>query len=105
MAKRRSSSSFTSSFKSVPSDPFRRHPSELPPKTTLMALFLLTLGIIFCTVGAYTFLYQTLSEAVPFWTVGGICFLPGAYASFVIFKTWSGDREYRYEMIPSYDDY
>ena len=105
MAKRRSSSSFAKVFKPVPADPFRRHSSKLPPKTTLMALFLLTLGVIFSTVGAYTFLYQTLSEAVPFWTVGGICFLPGAYASFIIFKTYTGDRNYQYEMIPSYDDY
>ena len=76
----------------------------IPPKTTLMAVFLLVFGCCFLLAGFITWLEWGTYEAIPFWTLGGITFIPGSYASTIIFFTWLGKRGYRYDLIPSYDD-
>eukprot|EP01084_Bolivina_argentea_P273086 465105_1 len=77
---------------------------SLPPKTTLMAIFLLIFGICFLLTGFITWLELGTYAAIPFWTLGGVTFIPGSYASTIIFCTWMGQRGYRYDLIPSYDE-
>ncbi len=36
--------------------------------------------------------------------LGGVMFLPGSYASFILFGAWLGWRGFDYNMVPSYDD-
>ena len=77
---------------------------DLPPRTTLMAVFLLIFGCCFLLTGFITWLELGTYEAIPFWTLGGVTFIPGSYASGIIFFTWIGKKGYRYDQIPSYDD-
>jgi hypothetical protein len=56
-----------------------RPPKQLPKKVLAQALFLLACGIVFCSLGAWKWATVSLSDAVPFLTMGGISFIPGSY--------------------------
>lgn len=36
--------------------------------------------------------------------LGSLMFIPGSYASFILYGSWRGWHGYEYSMIPSYDD-
>lgn len=91
-------------FKPVTYEQTYNKNKRMPPKTTLMAIFLLIFGCVFLLIGFVTWMEWGTYEAIPFWTLGGITFIPGSYASAIIFFTWIGKRGYRYDLIPSYDD-
>ncbi len=78
---------------------------EIPVKTTVVAIFLLVFGASFLIAGFVTWLRWGVSEAMAFWILGGIAFIPGSYTSGIILGTWLGVRGYRYDLIPSYDEF
>ena len=79
--------------------------SKTPPmKTTVVAIFLLFFGVSFLMAGFVTFYRWGVYDAIPFWTLGGLTFIPGSYASAILFMTYMGKKGYHYNLIPSYDD-
>ncbi|KAJ1451586.1 hypothetical protein M885DRAFT_620754 [Pelagophyceae sp. CCMP2097] len=76
-----------------------------PPKTALAAIFLLTLGIILSVLGLAEGWYHSKGgHEFPLFVTGGVCVVPGAYASWCLwgaFRRWPG---YRYDQVPSWDD-
>ena len=78
--------------------------NRLPIRTTLMAVGLFIFGVIFIITGFIVWWQWGTFDAIPFWTLGGITFIPGSYASGVILWTYMGYKGYRYDQIPSYDD-
>jgi hypothetical protein len=67
----------------------------LPPKKSIyLALFLLAAGILFGGVGGVVFWRHGVSEAIPFWVMSGIAFIPGSYHCFILLLTWY-NCEYR----------
>jgi hypothetical protein len=82
----------------------RMAPRKLPKRTFFTAVFLLGVGVIFCTLGLSFLFTLGLSEALPFLILGGIAFIPGSYVSFIMYQTWKGVPGYSYDQIPSYDD-
>lgn len=75
-----------------------------PCKTSLLAAFLLTVGILFTISGLVVWWQWGLYEAIPFWSLGGLTIIPGLYASVIIFRAWMGHKGFTYDQIPSYDD-
>jgi len=78
--------------------------TRLPVRTAITAAFLLTIGVVFSSIGLATVFTKGVSEAIPFLTIGAIGFLPGSYASIMLWRAYRGYPGYSYEMIPSYDD-
>ena len=70
-----------------------------------MAIFLLVIGVIFSISGLVVWIEWGTYEAIPFWIMGGIGFIPGSYASIVILRAYLGHKGYTYDMLPSYDPY
>ena len=78
-----------------------------PPRTTFAAIIMLVLGTVFLSIGLSIYLGSTLSAAdrgLSLIVLGSIMFIPGSYASMIIFGTWRGWHGYDYSQIPSYDD-
>jgi hypothetical protein len=76
-----------------------------PVKTTLTALFLLIVGLVF-TIGGLSFLFTAGprdERTVPFLVIGGIAILPGSYASTILLLAWLGRPGFSYDQLPTYD--
>ena len=70
-----------------------------PPRTTLAALLMLILGTAFLISGAVIFWTGSRGDNDRGFTLmilGGVMFLPGSYASFILFGAWLGWRGYDY---------
>eukprot|EP01031_Cornospumella_fuschlensis_P024428 gene24428-29527_t len=103
---------------------------QLPIKTTIAAIVMLIAGIVLISVGLSILLSSWLSHGkdrgVLLVVLGGISkstilyrfdpsmpnlrnyckivFLPGSYASIVLYGSYRGWTGYDYSLIPSYDD-
>lgn len=77
---------------------------RLPVRTTLLAVFLMLLGFGMLALGLHTWRTDSLYNAGPFLTIGGIAFIPGSYASYILYMTWAGYRGFTYTMVPQFAD-
>ena len=75
-----------------------------PPKTTLCASLLFILGLIFLILGFSYFFSSSQDKGLPLLILGSIMFIPGSYASYIIYGTWRGWPGFDFSQIPSYDD-
>jgi len=77
-----------------------------PPKTTLAAMIMLFAGIALLISGLVVYFqnYEGNDRGLPIFILGGIMFIPGSYASYIIYGAWRGWSGFNYNMIPSYDD-
>lgn len=83
-----------------------RHLSlSLTPRAGLVTLFLLAVGLVFSSIGLATSLRRSVSDAVPFLTIGGLALIPGLFHSVLLLCAYLGRPGYTYDMIPSVDDY
>lgn len=76
-----------------------------PPKTALAAVIFLLTGTAFLITGAVT--YWTTSrndKGVTFMLLGGLMFLPGSYATYILLGAFLGWDDFSYNQVPSYDD-
>ena len=80
---------------------------NLPPKTTLCALFMLIGGTIFLITGTVIFLSESRKigdRGFSMILLGSLMFIPGSYASAVLYGAYRGWDGYDYSQIPSYDE-
>jgi hypothetical protein len=91
-----------------------RHRSALiarspPPKTTMCAIVLLLFGTIFLVFGMVIFFESLWNDSrdrgISLMAVGSIMFIPGSYASVIVYGSYMGWSGYDYNQIPSYDEY
>lgn len=76
-----------------------------PPRTTLAALLFFFLGTAFLITGAVTYWTTSRSDkGFTFMLLGGLMFLPGSYASYILLGTFLGWEDFAYSQVPSYDD-
>ncbi|KAF4708304.1 hypothetical protein FOZ63_005676, partial [Perkinsus olseni] len=64
--------------------PLLRRPA-LPRKGVALAFFLFIVGVVFLLTGLKVFWQISTLEAIPFTTLGAICFIPGAYHVYLIY--------------------
>ena len=80
---------------------------NLPPKTTLCAGFMLIVGTVFLITGTAIFLSENRKvgdRGFSMILLGGLMFIPGSYASTVLYGAYRGWDGYDYSQIPSYDE-
>ena len=81
---------------------------SLPPKTTLAAIVMLVLGSTFLLIGTsyYWAHFRDMDgdKGLAMIVLGALMFIPGSYASVVLFGAWRGWRGYQYSQVPSYDE-
>eukprot|EP00475_Leptophrys_vorax_P017378 TRINITY_DN24039_c0_g1_i1.p1 TRINITY_DN24039_c0_g1~~TRINITY_DN24039_c0_g1_i1.p1 ORF type:complete len:111 (+),score=20.54 TRINITY_DN24039_c0_g1_i1:92-424(+) len=75
-----------------------------PVKTTLAAVFLLIVGIVFSFSGLGVFFSKGFAESLPFFLIAGIGLIPGAYHTTILLRAYLGHPGFDYSMVPSYDD-
>jgi hypothetical protein len=84
--------------------PLRVKRQPPPFKTTLAAVFLLIVGIVFSFSALGVFLKQGFLDSLPFALIAGIGFIPGAYHTTILLRAYLGHPGFDYSMVPSYDD-
>merc|ERR1711879_426634 len=72
---------------------------KVPLKELSLAIFLFVIGVSFMLIGANTFFRTTLSESVPLIALGLLCFIPGAYHSFIFLMIFRKVPGYSYDLI------
>ena len=82
-----------------------------PPKTTVAAVGMLVVGSIFLALGIVTFLTNVMGSksddrdrGLAMIVLGSLMFIPGSYASCVLYGAYRGWPGYEYSQVPSYDD-
>lgn len=76
-----------------------------PWRTLLLALVLFAIGSIFICISCSVFWNTSLYESIPFGIVGGICFIPGSYYTFMFFQIWRQKEGWSIDDVPLvYDD-
>jgi len=77
------------------------------PRTTFAALLMLSGGLVFLVLGLSSMLSNTIDtggRGVSLAILGGIMFLPGAYASYVLLGIYLRWDNFDGTMLPSYDE-
>ena len=72
-------------------------------KTVTAAVLLFAVGSIMLWLGLTT-LPTDKDRAIGMLVIGGLAFLPGSYATFILLGAWCRWDGYRYGDLPSYDD-
>ena len=82
-----------------------------PPRTTLAAVGMLIVGSVFLCLGIVTFLTNVMGSkaddrdrGLAMIVLGSLMFIPGSYASCVLYGAYRGWPGYEYSQVPSYDD-
>jgi len=82
-----------------------------PPRTTLAAVGMLVVGSIFLVLGIVTFLTNAMGNkaddrdrGTAMIVLGSLMFIPGSYASCILYGAYRGWPGYEYSQVPSYDD-
>ena len=82
----------------------RKYP---PFRTTIAAVVMLVGGVVFLSLAFASFLFYKSADAgkcLGLLIIGCLLFLPGSYASTIIYGTFLGWHGYDYSMVPSYDE-
>lgn len=77
---------------------------KVPLKTVFLAIILTIIGVTFLTIGVFVFHSKTLSDAGPFLCIGLVTFIPGSYASAVLYMAYMGYPGYTYSLVPQFED-
>eukprot|EP00435_Cladocopium_sp_Y103_P066938 s728_g29.t1 len=83
-------------------EPPALRPPKVPMKDLMLALVLFVVGTVCLLCGANVFFKTSLWESLPFNILGGLCFIPGAYHSFIFLMVLKKVPGYSYDMIITY---
>ena len=75
-----------------------------PWRTILAAVGLFTLGTILLVRGVNEVTYYDGERGRSMILLGSICFMPGSYASYLLYGAWKRWPGYKWSHVPSYDD-
>jgi hypothetical protein len=76
---------------------------RVPPRTCTAAILLFTFGTILVLAGLNIMYNGERSRGVQIVVIGGLMFLPGSYASWILFGAWYRWHGYEFHQVPSYD--
>ena len=82
--------------------PWGKNP--FPWRTILAAVGLFTLGTILLVRGVNEVTYYDGERGRSMILLGSICFMPGSYASYLLYGAWKRWPGYKWSHVPSYDD-
>lgn len=77
---------------------------RVPPRTCTAAILLFTFGTIFVTIGLSVFYGGDRQTGTNLLVIGGLMFLPGSYASWILYGAWKRWPGYEFHQVPSYDE-
>ena len=77
---------------------------RVPPRTCTAAILLFTFGTLLVTLGLHTFYKGEREAGINMLVIGGLMFLPGSYASWILYGAWKRWPNYEYHQVPSYDE-
>jgi hypothetical protein len=77
---------------------------RVPPRTCTAAILLLLGGIIFVSIGLSVFYSGDMSTGTNLLVIGGLMFLPGSYASWILYGAYVRWPGYEFHQVPSYDE-
>lgn len=83
--------------------PGGRH--RLPWRTMAVAAVLFATGVTFLLLGALHFWERDRETGVVFLVIGGLCFLPGSYASYNLWHAWRGTPGFHFHHMADFDDF
>ena len=83
---------------------YHRRPIKYPWRTITAAVALLLTGTIMGCIGLKEFYDGNREKGVTELIISGITFLPGSYATFMLYGAWSRWPGYDWDSLPSYDD-
>mmetsp|Transcript_37035 Transcript_37035/g.104490 ORF Transcript_37035/g.104490 Transcript_37035/m.104490 type:complete len:98 (-) Transcript_37035:123-416(-) len=75
---------------------------QVPWREFVLSVSLFAIGITFLLCGANVFWRTSLSESLPFSVLGALCFIPGAYHTFIFYAVFMKIPGYSYDMITHY---
>ena len=73
-------------------------------KTITAAVVLFTTGTILLVCGLNVIRNGDRERAISMIVIGSICFLPGSYASWILWGAYSKWPGYSFSQVPSYDE-
>ena len=76
---------------------------RVPPRTCTAAILLFTFGTILVLSGLNVMYNGERSRGVQIVVIGGLMFIPGSYASWILFGAWYRWPGYEFHQVPSYD--
>mmetsp|Transcript_128309 Transcript_128309/g.304631 ORF Transcript_128309/g.304631 Transcript_128309/m.304631 type:complete len:98 (-) Transcript_128309:28-321(-) len=85
-------------------EPPALRPPKVPIKELLLAVVLFIVGTVCLLCGANVFFKTSLQESMPFNLLGGLCFIPGAYHTFIFIMIFKKVPGYSYDMIATYSN-
>ena len=83
---------------------YTRREFKYPWRTITAAVALLLTGTIMGCIGLAEFYGGNREKGVTELVIAGITFIPGSYASFLLYGAWSEWPGYDWDALPSYDD-
>ena len=79
--------------------------ARFPRKTVAMAVTLLCAGVALTLIGLFTALAGAdRDRALACLILGGICLVPGAYHSYILYAIWKRKKGYNATLLREYDD-
>jgi len=77
---------------------------RVPPRTCTAAILMLVFGTIFVSIGLSVFYGGDMATGTNLLIIGGLMFLPGIYASWILYGAWVRWPGYEFHQVPSYDE-
>ena len=76
---------------------------RVPPRTCTAAILLFTFGTILILSGLNVMYNGEHSRGVQIIVIGSLMFIPGSYASWILYGAWHRWHGYEFHQVPSYD--
>eukprot|EP00439_Symbiodinium_sp_Y106_P028399 s763_g3.t1 len=84
-------------------EPPALRPPKVPMKELGLAVLLFIVGTVCLLCGANVFFRVSLWESLPFNVLGGLCFIPGAYHTFIFVMIFKKVPGYSFDMIATFE--